>query len=393
MTDLKTKELAAFYRKALLEDTIPFWQRYSVDKEYGGYFTCLDRNGAVFDTDKFLWLQARQVWMFSVLYNRLEKREAWLRMAETGATFLARHGRDEAGDWYFSCTREGQPLVQPYNIFSDCFAAMAFSQYALAAGHEPSRELARQTFERILQRKDDPKGRYSKAVPGTRPMVSLALPMILSNLTLELAWMLPSDQVDETVERCVKEVFSLHHDKAHGILRETVAPDGSHLDCFEGRLVMPGHTIEAMWFMLDIAERKKDQGLIEKAVRVILSTLEFGWDTTYGGLYYFMDIDGRPPQQLEWDQKLWWVHQETLIALLKSYRLTGKKACRDWFEKVHEYAWPKFADAEHGEWYGYLNRRGEVLMPLKGGKWKGCFHTPRAMYLCMCELEKLEGRN
>ena len=28
----------------------------------------------------------------------------------------------------------------------------------------------------------------------------------------------------------------------------------------------------------------------------------------------------------------------------------------------------------------YLNRRGEVLLPLKGGKWKGCFHVPRGLY-------------
>lgn len=32
-----------------------------------------------------------------------------------------------------------------------------------------------------------------------------------------------------------------------------------------------------------------------------------------------------------------------------------------------------------GEWYGYLNRQGEVLLHLKGGKWKGCFHVPRAL--------------
>lgn len=39
-----------------------------------------------------------------------------------------KHGMDENGDWYFSLTREGKPIVQPYNIFSDCFAAMAFGE-------------------------------------------------------------------------------------------------------------------------------------------------------------------------------------------------------------------------------------------------------------------------
>ena len=102
-----------------------------------------------------------------------------------------------------------------------------------------------------------------------------------------------------------------------------------------------------------------------------------------------MDRNGCPPQQLEWDQKLWWVHIETLISLLKGYRLTGDKRCLEWFEKVHDYTWTHFKDSEYPEWFGYLNRQGEVLLPLKGGKWKGCFHVPRGLYQCWKTLEDL----
>ncbi|MEO0377710.1 MAG: AGE family epimerase/isomerase, partial [Cyanobacteria bacterium P01_A01_bin.17] len=102
--------------------------------------------------------------------------------------------------------------------------------------------------------------------------------------------------------------------------------------------------------------------------------------------------EGHPPQQLEWDQKLWWVHLETLVALVMGYRLTGRTECWDWFCKIHDYAWDHFADSEHGEWFGYLNRQGEVLLNLKGGKWKGCFHVPRAMYLCWQQLEALGSK-
>jgi N-acylglucosamine 2-epimerase len=140
---------------------------------------------------------------------------------------------------------------------------------------------------------------------------------------------------------------------------------------------------------MDIAQRQKDTQLIAKAVEVTLKTLEFGWDEKYGGIFYFLDIDGKPPQQLEWDQKLWWVHLETLVALVMGYRLTGNSECWSWYEKVHEYAWHHFPDPEYGEWFGYLNRQGEVLLNLKGGKWKGCFHVPRAFYLCMREFERL----
>ena len=62
------------------------------------------------------------------------------------------------------------------------------------------------------------------------------------------------------------------------------------------------------------------------------------------------------------------------------YQLTGNRKCLAWFEKLDQYMWSHFKDAEYPEWFGYLNRRGEVLLPLKGGKWKGCFHVPRGLY-------------
>lgn len=382
-------QYAAQYKNALLNDVLPFWARHSIDSEYGGYFTCLDRSGKVFDTDKFIWLQNRQVWLFSMLYNQLEARESWLKLAQHGADFLAKHGRDGEGNWYFALDRTGQPLVQPYNIFSDCFAAMAFSQYALASQDGRSREIAVQAYNNVRRRKDNPKGQYTKAYPGTRPMKSLAVPMILANLTLEMEWLLPEETLEQVLADTVREVMTDFLDRDRGLLFENVAPDGSHIDCFDGRLINPGHGIEAMWFMMDIAQRTQDQATIHAAIDVVMNILKFAWDEEFGGLYYFMDAEGRPPQQLEWDQKLWWVHMETLVALAMGYRLTQRQDCWDWYQRLHDYTWSHFADPEYGEWFGYLNRRGDVLLNLKGGKWKGCFHVPRGLYRCWQEFEAI----
>ena len=387
------RELANLYRSALLDDVIPFWETHSIDEAHGGYFTCLDRKGEVFDTDKFIWLQARQVWTFSVLYNRVEKRQRWLDIATHGAEFLKIHGMDEQGNWYFALNRSGQPLVQPYNIFSDCFAAMAFGQYALATGCSEAADLALNTYHNILMRKENTKGQYEKRVPGTRPMKGFALPMILCNLSLELEELIPAEEVNQNIEGVVNEVMGCFRNAERNLIYENVAFDCSHIDSFEGRLLNPGHGIEAMWFIIDIALRQNNQVLIKQAVETILSILNYGWDAEYKGLYYFLDAQGHPPQQLEWDQKLWWVHLEALVALAMAYRVTGLEICWQWYQRVHEYAWTHFPDPAHGEWFGYLNRQGEVLLPLKGGKWKGCFHVPRALHRCWQEFEKLsEGR-
>ncbi|MDR3713517.1 MAG: AGE family epimerase/isomerase [Puia sp.] len=371
---------AHLYKEELLHNILPFWLKHSRDPIHGGYHTCLNRDGSVYDTDKFMWLQGREAWCFSYMYNHLENRTEWLDMAVQGAEFMKEHGRDGKGRWYFSLTADGKPLTQSYNIFSDCFAAMAFASLDLASPGNGYGVIATDTFENILSRRNAWKGVYDKSYPGTRPLRSFALPMILSNLSIEMEHLLGKERVDSFVPSVIREIMELFYRPELGLIVENVSGEGRLSDSFEGRVLNPGHAIEAMWFLMDLGRRLKDQALVEKSVTIMLSTLEFGWDRQWGGIFYFMDRLGAPTQQLEWDQKLWWVHAEALVALAKGYTYTGNPACLHWFEKVHDYTWSHFRDKEYGEWFGYLNRRGEVLLDAKGGKWKGCFHIPRALY-------------
>ena len=384
--------LAALYKTELFENVIPFWLNHSLDRECGGYFTCLGRTGNVYDTDKFIWLQAREVWLFSMLYNNVEPRKEWLDAAIHGAAFLEKHGHDGALNWYFALDRRGAPLVEPYNIFSYTFATMAFGQLNKATGNPRYADIARRTFEIILSKASNPKGKWSKASPGSRTLKGFALPMILCNLAMEIEHLLGEEILHARMEECVHQVMEVFYRPELGIVVENLTADNQLSDTFEGRSVNPGHAIEAMWFVMDIGRRLKRPELIEQAKNITLRMVEYGWDTTYGGIFYFMDRKGCPPLQLEWDQKLWWVHIETLISLLKGYELTGDRRCLEWFERVHAYTWDHFKDPEYPEWFGYLNRRGEVLIDLKGGKWKGCFHVPRGLYQCWQTLERIDRK-
>lgn len=383
------KSYSLQYKTELLDSILPFWMKHSVDQQNGGFFTCLDQFGQVYDTDKFIWLQGRQVWCFAYMYNNIEKKQEWLDIAKHGADFLIKHGRDEEGNWYFSLTAEGKPLVQPYNIFSDCFATMAFAALDKASPSDEYKKIALTTFDNIIARRQNTKGKYNKNFPGTRSLKNFSLPMILCNLSLELEHIIGKEKVNELVPDIIHEVMEVFYQPKLGLVLENVNIDGSFADCFEGRLMNPGHTIEAMWFIMDLGIRLNDTSLIDKAVTIMLNTLEYGWDKEYGGIFYFLDIQGHPPQQLEWDQKLWWVHVEALVALAKGFQHTGDMRCKEWFDKVHDYTWSHFKDQQYGEWFGYLNRRGEVLLPLKGGKWKGCFHIPRSLYQVWKTLETL----
>ena len=386
------KQLAQQYKSELLDRVIPFWMEKSIDKEFGGYFTCLERDGEVFDTDKFIWLQGREVWMLSTLYNKVEKRQEWLDAAIQGAEFLKKYGHDGNLNWYFALDREGNPLVEPYNIFSYTFAVIAFGQLSIATGNQEYAEIAKKTFDIVLSKVDNPKGRWSKAAPGARALKSFALPMILCNVALEIESLLDKDFLDKTIETCVHEVMDVFYRPELGLIVEHLGTNNEMVDCMDGRLLNPGHAIEAMWFIMDLGKRLGDQALIEKAVKIALAEVEYGWDEKYGGIFYFMDRLNRPMQQLEWDQKLWWVHIETLITMIKGYELTGSEECLAWFERIHDYVWSHFMDPEHPEWFGYLNRQGEVLLTLKGGKWKGCFHVPRGLMQVYQSLERIAAK-
>jgi N-acylglucosamine 2-epimerase len=383
------KKLAEQYKSELLDKVLPFWLNNSQDKEFGGYFTCLERDGSVFDTDKFIWLQGREVWMFATLYNKVEKRQEWLDCAIQGAEFLKKYGHDGNLNWYFSLDREGNPLVEPYNIFSYTFAVIAFGQLSIATGSKEYAEIAKKTFDIVLSKVTNPKGKWNKSVAGTRNMKSFALPMILCNVALEIESLLEPDFLKNTIDTCIHEVMEVFYRPELGLIVEHIGTDGELKDNFDGRLLNPGHAIEAMWFIMDLGTRLGRKDLIEKAVEIALNEVEYGWDKEYDGIFYFMDRLGHPTQQLEWDQKLWWVHIETLITMIKGYQLTGNEKCLEWFERVHNYVWAHFVDEEYPEWYGYLNRQGEVLLPLKGGKWKGCFHVPRGLFQCWQILESL----
>lgn len=384
----KSTHLADFYRTQLVGDVLPFWNKYSLDHSVGGFFNCLRGNGEVYDTDKFLWLQCRQVWTYCTAYLKVQQEQTWADIAAHGIKFLKSHGRDRSGHFVFSVNREGLPLTFAFNIYTECFAALAFTIYYAISGDEECRDIGLGSLEQFIARRDHPKGIYNKYT-NTRYESSLGIPMMTLCLLLEIGHLLPDEQVQELTEECITIILQRHLDNEIGVFRETASDLEGFADTHVGRLVNPGHGLEACWFLMDVAVQNRDRQLLDQIADICLSTVAYAWDEEFAGIYYFMDAAQKPLQQLEWDRKLWWPHLEALIALSRAYLYTGRIEAWHWFEKIHDYAWEHFHDRNYGEWFGYLDRQGKVLLDLKGGKWKGCFHAPRALLECSRTLSKI----
>ena len=169
------------------------------------------------------------------------------------------------------------------------------------------------------------------------------------------------------------------------ILLETVGPNGEIYDeSASCRVVNPGHDIECAWFLLEEGQRTNDEKVKDLAKRIFDDAIVNGWDKEYDGIKYFVDYKGLPVEAYEHDMKLWWPHNEAIIASLKLYLEYGDEGYFSWFEKLTDYAFKRFSDREYGEWFGYLRRDGKPTEPpCKGHMYKGPFHVLRMLAKCI----------
>lgn len=349
--------IAELYRRELLDQVLPFWLRHSLDPEFGGSFSCLDRDGSLYDDRKYVWMMGRQVWMLAKLYRELEPRPEWLAAARQGVEFLDRFALRADGQVWFSLARDGQPLYCQRKPYSAVFLALAWNEYGRATGDTARQQRARELFGRIRHwiRHPEELGRPASS------MSQLADIYVTAFLADELG-------EPEHLPACFA-ALDAHFDGP--LMRENAGiPDSP-----EARLFCPGSVFEVSWILM---RQTADPARLLSAIE---AAHQRGLDREFGGYYYFLDLAGKPPLQLEWNMKLWWVHVEALVAFAHAWQRTGDARWLALFQQTHDWVWPRFRDPAFGEWFGYLDRRGEPTHLLKGGPYKCCFHVPRALWL------------
>ena len=377
----------SFYKKQLLEDTLPFWFPRSIDEEHGGYLLMRDADGSLLDDDKAVWIQGRAAWLLATLYNTVAPRPEWLAGARKGIDFLRQHCFDTDGRMFFHMTRAGQPIRKRRYFFSETFAVIAFAAYAKASGDEVIAAEARNLFGKCLEYATTP-GLLTPKYTDTRPAKGIGVPMILLNTAQQLRDTIGDERCDEWIPQWIAQIEKDFVKDDIRCVMEQVSPEGNIIDHFDGRTLNPGHAIEGAWFILHEARhRQNDPRLIDLGCRMLDYMWERGWDQEYGGIFYFRDVYGKPVQEYWHDMKFWWPQNEAIIATLLAYLMTGNEKYAAWHRQVHDYAYRHFHDPQHGEWFGYLHRDGRLSTTIKGNLFKGPFHLPRQEWYCWQALE------
>ncbi|MCH3982000.1 MAG: AGE family epimerase/isomerase [Prevotella sp.] len=384
---------AASYRKDLTQNIMPFWMKHGWDQVHGGVYTCVDRDGSLMDTTKSVWFQGRFAFVCAFAYNNVEHNEEWLKAAKSTLDFIEKYCFDEDGHMYFSITDDGRPLRKRRYVFSETFAAIAMSEYALATGDMSYAQKAIKVFEDTQRFLATPGFLEPKFEP-TVQLQSHSIIMILINVGSRIRAVINDPKLTEQIDDSISKLKKYFIHPEFKCLLESVGMNGEFVDTNLTRTINPGHCIETSWFIMEESRlRGWDKELLDMALQIFNWSWDWGWDKQYGGIINFRDCKNLPPQDYSQDMKFWWPQCEAIIASLYAYLATGDDEYLYRHQKISEWTYAHFPDAQYGEWYGYLHRDGTVAQPAKGNLFKGPFHIPRMMTksytLCKDILDKL----
>lgn len=388
------KQWAESYKRDLTENIMPFWMEHGWDKVNGGVYTCLDRDGSLMDSTKSVWFQGRFAFICAYAYNNVEKNPVWLEAAKSTLDFIEKHCFDKNGRMYFSVTADGKPLRMRRYVFSETFAAIAMSEYALATGEQKYAERAMQIFEDTQRFLTTP-GILAPKFEETVQLQSHSISMILINVGSCIRKVINDPKLTQQIDDSIAKLKKYFMHPEFKCLLETVGMNGEFVDTNMTRTINPGHCIETSWFIFEEAKlRNWDKDMTDMALQIFDWSWDWGWDKQYGGIINFKDCKNLPPQDYSQDMKFWWPQCETIIASLYAYLATGDDEYIYKHQRISEWTYAHFPDNELGEWYGYLHRDGTVAQPAKGNLFKGPFHIPRMMvkaYSLCQEILNKEG--
>ncbi|MCH4100405.1 MAG: AGE family epimerase/isomerase [Prevotella sp.] len=370
---------AKSYKEDLTKNIMPFWMRHGWDKTYGGVYTCVNCDGSLMDSTKSVWFQGRFAFICSFAYNNIKPNPEWLQAAKSTLDFMEKYCFDKDGHMYFSITADGRPLRKRRYVFSETFAAIAMSEYALATKDMSYAKKAMKIFEdtqRFLSTPGFLEPKYESSVN----LQSHSIIMILINVGSRIRTVIDDPKVTQQIDQSIAALKKYFMHPEFKALLEMVGPNGEFIDTNMTRTINPGHCLETSWFIMEESRlRGWDKDLMDMALTIFNWSWNWGWDKQYGGIINFRDCRNLPQQDYSQDMKFWWPQCEAIISSLYAYLGTGDEEYLYLHRQISEWTYAHFPDKKYGEWYGYLHRDGTVAQPAKGNLFKGPFHIPRMM--------------
>ena len=384
------------YKNYLLNGIMSFWENRTKDNEFGGYFTCFDRQGNLTDPKKYIWFQGRQLWIFSALSNVFQD-EKWMLLANHGRNFLVQHAYAGNGRWNYQLTQEGKVEIGTNSIYSDLFVLSGLAEYAIAAKSDKDEKLILDTYKSIeknVYNMDFKEIYHNVWNPKYKKhglyMITLIVAPIVSKV-------IGDEKTKGLIDHCLENILYVFAKDEHETLFEAVGRNGEYMDDDEGHITYPGHTFESCWASIFEGRRRHDQSIIDRAVKIFDWAYRWGHDDQYGGIYSYVDVKNKTPKQFDWnketnmswDDKNFWVNAEAIAVTAAVFSETKNMDNFSRFIDISDWTYKHFFDQRYGEWYAELFRDGTIKRSDKGTIWKAAYHVPRGILIAMQEFKGL----
>ena len=391
------------FRDTLQHNVLQFWIDHALDKEDGGMLGRLDREGhPIPPGDKSVVLISRSLWSFSEAYRRYPD-PAYQKMAEECLKFLREKMWDKQhGGYYFMVSREGRVLDATKQLNPMSYVMEGLAEYALAFHDAQAAREALDLFEVIDKHAhDNEHGGYRIAFTedwqfiknyedGPNAAGSFGRKSYDWHLGLVEALATLYDATgDIRVRLRLNELLNIFVDKIvdaeTGYGRYYFTDDWKVADRDgDSKQSEYGLDLEASWLLVEAAERvgrNQDPKIRRASLALVDHALRYGFDQQHGGVYRYGPATG-PADNRDME---WWQQCEALVAFLNAYHLTGDAKYWQAFDLEARFVTDRFVDHQYGEVYTAIFHDGKIDSE-KVGPWKAQYHVTRAFLEILARL-------
>ena len=395
---------AARVKQEVAGDILPFWARYAVDRENGGFYGKIDCDLKIdAQAPRSAVINARILWTYAAACRLIDPK--YRDMADRAWNYIADKFWDpEYGGIYWTVDYLGRAISDRKQIYAQAFAIYGMAEYFRATGNADSLQRARQLYGFIEQHSYDPvcKGyieararnwgaledmRLSEKDLNSPKSMNTHLHILEAYTNLLRVWRDPgllarqTELLEVTMDRIVDERtahFRMFFDNQWNSLTDHISY---------------GHDIEGSWLMVEAAEVVGDAALLGRArklaVRMADAVAKEAVDRD-GSIFYEANSAGVFVDP----NKHWWAQAEAVVGFYNAYQLTGEERFRELSYRAWDFIEAKVVDRAHGEWHAKLKPDGTPFQEREDsdaclvGPWKCPYHNSRACYEMLDRLKE-----
>lgn len=359
---------------------LSFWEQYAVDREHGGFWTHLERDGTRYGNgEKFLVMQTRLIYAFSVGYL-WSGETRWKELAEHGTQFLQERMVDpKCGGWFWTVSREGELTNGSKVAYGTAFAVYALAYAGCALNCPSLLQQAEEGLQWMVEHLwDKQHGGY---------MNSLTRCLFPFNDNKRLDTQLHSMEAASAVAAFTGSHFAKDHLHALAELvatrtlhpqyhcaREVFLPDWQEsFEATQGNISI-GHNLEAAWFLRIAGLQLGTTAWDAVADDLLHLCLRHGWNPQTGAFIQSTTPEGRPVDE----RYIYWTQGEALSALSLWWLLTKRPLYQQRLANLCQFVLHYLYDIKCGEYFEVVNANGTPLHTFKGSAWKAAYHMTQA---------------